>query len=107
MIYRNFLVNILAGQSAMINLSQFIGLLLYPFSKGLYQAYIEQTQRCFGVLLVAITQFFAPSTFVVTTDESAKGLVKKDWKNGRLFLDIPERIILTSNHQVCQGKWRV
>ncbi|KAG9295389.1 hypothetical protein G9A89_013418 [Geosiphon pyriformis] len=89
-----------AGQSVVINFSQFLGLLLWPFSKAYYQYYILQTQKSFGVLLMAINQFFAPSNFVITTDDSAKDVIKQTWNGAKVELNIPERIVLIANHQI-------
>ncbi|CAG8447995.1 12481_t:CDS:2 [Ambispora leptoticha] len=92
-----------AGQSVIINFSQFLGLLIWPFSKAYYQSYILQTQKSYGVLLMAINQFFAPSNFVITTDESAKDVLRTMWINGtKLELNIPSRIMLIANHQGMQ-----
>ncbi|PKY48579.1 acyltransferase [Rhizophagus irregularis] len=89
-----------AGQSAALNFSQFLSLLLWPFSHSYYQSYIKHTQRCFGILLVAINQFFAPSNFVITVDKSAKGVLKQSWNGAKVELDMPERLILIANHQI-------
>ncbi|CAG8502669.1 8897_t:CDS:2 [Rhizophagus irregularis] len=91
-----------AGQSAALNFSQFLSLLLWPFSHSYYQSYIKHTQRCFGILLVAINQFFAPSNFVITVDKSAKGVLKQSWNGAKVELDMPERLILIANHQGMQ-----
>ncbi|RIA82640.1 acyltransferase-domain-containing protein, partial [Glomus cerebriforme] len=90
----------LAGQSAALNFSQFLSLLLWPFSHSYYHSYIKHTQRCFGILLVAINQFFAPSNFVITLDKSAKGVLKQSWNGAKVELDMPERLILIANHQI-------
>jgi 1-acyl-sn-glycerol-3-phosphate acyltransferase len=89
-----------AGQSAALNFSQFLSLLLWPFSHSYYHSYIKHTQRCFGILLVAINQFFAPSNFVITVDKSAAGVLKQSWNGAKVELDMPERLILIANHQI-------
>ncbi|CAG8447920.1 10894_t:CDS:2 [Scutellospora calospora] len=58
---------------------------------------IIHTQRCYGILLVTITQFFAPCNMIITTDESAKDVISPNYK-----FNIPERTILIANHQGMQ-----
>ncbi|CAJ0647930.1 9792_t:CDS:2 [Entrophospora sp. SA101] len=88
-----------AGQSVVLNFSQFLGLLLWPLPNDFFKNYIIHTQRCFGILLVSINQFFAPSNFIVTTDKSAKDIIKIT-RNNSVKLELPERIILIANHQI-------
>ncbi|CAJ0760541.1 24228_t:CDS:2 [Entrophospora sp. SA101] len=90
-----------AGQSVVLNFSQFLGLLLWPLPNDFFKNYIIHTQRCFGILLVSINQFFAPSNFIVTTDKSAKDIIKIT-RNNSVKLELPERIILIANHQGMQ-----
>ncbi|CAG8484150.1 7683_t:CDS:2 [Funneliformis mosseae] len=90
-----------AGQSIALNFSQFLSLLfLWPLQNNLYHNYIKHTQRCFGILLVAINQFFAPSNFVITLDKSTEDILKQSWNGAKIDLDMPERLILIANHQI-------
>ncbi|CAG8495089.1 10443_t:CDS:2 [Acaulospora morrowiae] len=77
----------------------FAALLFWPFQNNLFHNLIVHTQRCYGTLLVSINQYFAPSNFIITVDETAKGVVKQTWNGAKIELDIPERIILIANHQ--------
>lgn len=59
--------------------------------------------------LVALVQWFAPASVVMTFDKKSCGdledVVQKDTKSGDISkLLFPERIIVTANHQVRVGK---
>ncbi|KAF0439675.1 acyltransferase-domain-containing protein [Gigaspora margarita] len=84
-----------AVQSIAINFSQFAALLIWPLNKNLFRNIIIHTQKCYGILLVTITQFFAPCEVIITTDESAKGVLSPTCK-----FNFPDRMILIGNHQI-------
>ncbi|RIB20980.1 acyltransferase-domain-containing protein [Gigaspora rosea] len=86
-----------AVQSIAINFSQFAALLIWPLNKNLFRNIIIHTQKCYGILLVTITQFFAPCDIIITTDESAKGVLSP---SPNCKFNIPEKIILIGNHQI-------
>ncbi|CAG8472403.1 2824_t:CDS:2 [Gigaspora rosea] len=88
-----------AVQSIAINFSQFAALLIWPLNKNLFRNIIIHTQKCYGILLVTITQFFAPCDIIITTDESAKGVLSP---SPNCKFNIPEKIILIGNHQGMQ-----
>lgn len=91
-------------QSTCCVLGQLFSLLIYPFSFKLYRQYIAFTMHAWSQNLVALIQWFAPANLVMTFDQSCgsmQDIVQKDTKTGKVngFV-FPERIIVTSNHQV-------
>ena len=98
-----------------INTFQFVvsPLYLHSSTRPFFERLIAYTKHCFGILLLCITQLFAPSKVVLSfTDENGTPLDpeqfivrderKKD-KNGLgqfRRLNFPDRSIWISNHQV-------
>lgn len=60
----------------------------------------------FGRLLVFISQFFAPTTLRITVDKDdldeldLKKIVQRDERGIVVGIDLPDRMVLMSNHQV-------
>ncbi|ORY05523.1 acyltransferase-domain-containing protein [Basidiobolus meristosporus CBS 931.73] len=88
------------GQAAIINFSQILSSILRPFSNVLYERFISYSQRLFGILLVAITELFAPSSFVISADPEAADILKNPTSASLPLLSFPDRIILIANHQI-------
>ncbi|KAK9701433.1 hypothetical protein K7432_011724 [Basidiobolus ranarum] len=88
------------GQAAIINFSQIVALILKPINNGSFERFINYSQRLFGVLLVAITELFAPSSFVITADPEAADIFNNTSKDSLKQLSFPDRIILIANHQI-------
>ncbi|ORX85634.1 hypothetical protein K493DRAFT_341740 [Basidiobolus meristosporus CBS 931.73] len=88
------------GQAAIINFSQIAGLALKPINNGCFKRFIDYTQRMFGLLLVAITELFAPASFVITADPDAADIFNDTSDPSLPQLSFPERIILIANHQI-------
>ncbi|KAL7316328.1 hypothetical protein PS15m_005434 [Mucor circinelloides] len=91
-------------QSTCCVLGQLFSLFIYPFSFKLYRQYIAFTMHTWSQNLVALIQWFAPANLVMTFDQSCgsmQDIVQKDTKTGKVngFV-FPERIIVTSNHQI-------
>ncbi|CCG84891.2 protein of unknown function [Taphrina deformans PYCC 5710] len=82
-----------------IQINQLIGLPLYYYSKAWYYAWIARTKQQFGMVCVTITQWFAPTTVVVSGDDSTARLLKSG-AYGRIETGFDERMVLISNHQI-------
>ncbi|KAF9553721.1 hypothetical protein BGW38_009364, partial [Lunasporangiospora selenospora] len=102
--------------ASLVSMSQILSLPLAIVAPGLYHRHIRRTEGHFGALLVKMNQLFAPSDVILTGDASINGIVKRstlrhrqseaksneeeyDTENGIVELDMPERMILISNHQ--------
>lgn len=97
-------------QSTCVVLVQLLSLLLRPLSYGAYRYFISYTMRMWSQNLVALVQYFAPSSLVLTFDDSCflkqddmlgeTKVVLRD-NTGRITgLSLPERTIVMANHQV-------
>lgn len=108
--------------ASLISMTQVLSLPLAVIAPGVYHRHINRTEGHFGAFLLKMNQLFAPSDIVLTGDESIRGIVKvykgrrlqhgKDAKDGETvkdeetygkeetILDMPERMIFISNHQV-------
>lgn len=109
--------------ASLISMTQVLSLPLAVIAPGMYRRHINRTEGHFGAFLLKMNQLFAPSDIVLTGDESIRGIVKV-YKGRRLqhgskdgekvkdedekttygeeetILDMPERMIFISNHQV-------
>lgn len=72
---------------------------LYLYRKDWFYAWIARTKQQFGMVCVTITQWFAPTTVIVSGDESVAHQIKTG-AYGRLETNFDERMILISNHQI-------
>lgn len=108
--------------ASLISMTQVLSLPLAVIAPGVYRRHINRTEGHFGAFLLKMNQLFAPSDIVLTGDESIRGIVKvykgrrlqhgKDGKDDdkvkdeetygeeETILDMPERMIFISNHQV-------
>ncbi|KAL1409686.1 hypothetical protein Q8F55_003682 [Vanrija albida] len=81
----------------------FMPLLLIPNGIGyrLFHEAIDWTKDGFGRLLIVITVLFAPTSLIITTDESidSQNLVERDSKGRVKRINLPDRLILMANHQ--------
>ncbi|WOO79711.1 putative acyltransferase CST26 [Vanrija pseudolonga] len=81
----------------------FMPLLLIPSGIGhkLFNEAIDWTKDGFGRLLIVITVLFAPTSLVITTDESIDDtkLVERDSKGHVTRINLPDRLVLMANHQ--------
>ncbi|TXT06073.1 hypothetical protein VHUM_03546 [Vanrija humicola] len=81
----------------------FMPLLLLPYGSGrrLFREAIDWTKDGFGRLLIAITVLFAPTSLIITTDESIDDstLVERDHKGRVTRINLPDRLVLMANHQ--------
>jgi 1-acyl-sn-glycerol-3-phosphate acyltransferase len=82
-----------------INFTQLFGTPLYLIDKDYYYAWMALTKQSFGIAIITITQWFAPTLVRVSGDASVRGLIRRA-ADGRLETDFPERLILVSNHQI-------
>ncbi|OCH96558.1 hypothetical protein OBBRIDRAFT_787114 [Obba rivulosa] len=103
----------------MINISQFVVILplrLLPFqwATQAYYECIRYSKGAFGTLIVLVTQWFAPTTLVISfekhgpgrfTEEELNHLVERDG-NGRVAtIHLPQKAVLIANHQVYADWW--
>lgn len=96
------------------NISQFVVLLLlYPFevTRPHYERCISYSKAVFSRLIVTISQLFAPTKIVIScSDEDGnyldpEKLVKRN-QNGRIIdINLPDRSVWISNHQVCMNEY--
>ncbi|KAF9332244.1 hypothetical protein BG006_004898 [Podila minutissima] len=108
--------------ASLISMTQVLSLPLAILAPGVYRRHINRTEGHFGAFLLKMNQLFAPSDIVLTGDESIQGLVKQPFKglkegsldkdgkeslqlkqgllDEEVFLDMPERLVLISNHQI-------
>ena len=89
-----FLTGIMA-----VNISQFIGTPLYLINKDWYNAWIAFTKQSVGLLVTTMTQFWAPTTVIISGDKSMRGQLLKTVQ-GNLYCDFPERLVFIANHQI-------
>ncbi|KAF9547749.1 hypothetical protein EC957_007914 [Mortierella hygrophila] len=105
--------------ASLISMTQVLSLPLAVIAPGVYRRHINRTEGHFGAFLLKMNQFFAPSDIVLTGDESIRGIVKvykgrrlqhgkdgekvkdeKTYGKEETILDMPERMIFISNHQI-------
>lgn len=91
------------------NIAQFLFLaLFYPLdaTRPYYERSISYSKSVFSRLIVAISQLFAPTKLVIScSDENGKSLdpeklVKRNSKGRIVNLQLPDRSVWISNHQV-------
>lgn len=87
------------GCCVLIHVTQLLGTPLYLISKDYYYAWMALTKQSFGIVIVTITQWFAPTLVRVSGDASVRGQIRRT-DDGRLQTDFPERLIVISNHQL-------
>ncbi|KAF8983880.1 hypothetical protein BGZ46_009337 [Entomortierella lignicola] len=101
--------------ATLISMTQVLSLPLTLIAPGVYYRHIKRTAGHFGAFLLRMNQLFAPSDIILTGDESVKGIIKvyqgKHLKGGKdgeaaskhkadeTLLDMPDRLVLISNHQ--------
>jgi 1-acyl-sn-glycerol-3-phosphate acyltransferase len=78
---------------------QLIGCPLYFIRKDYYYAYMALTKKSFGILIITITQWGAPTRIRVSGDKSIRGELHQT-KDGHLKTMFPDRLVLIANHQV-------
>ncbi|KAG0214292.1 hypothetical protein BGX28_002400 [Mortierella sp. GBA30] len=104
--------------ASLISMTQVLSLPLALIAPGVYRRHINRTEGHFGAFLLKMNQLFAPSDIVLTGDESVRGIVKvyqgrrlkhdgkkeeekeNSAKGDDILLDMPERMIFISNHQI-------
>ncbi|KAF2227797.1 acyltransferase-domain-containing protein [Elsinoe ampelina] len=89
-----FLSGILA-----ISASQFIGAPLKLVDPKFYDGYMAWTKESFAVLVTTMTQWWAPTVFRVTGDDSMKDQLFQ-MPDGSLRCNFPHRLVMMANHQL-------
>ena len=80
---------------------------LHPATLALYNHLVNWTKDLFGQLLILISAIWAPTVLRITVDDGddeldLKKIVRRDPDTDRIIaLDLPQRMILMANHQVC------
>ena len=87
------------GCCVYIHMTQFLGTPLYLIDQDYYYAWMALTKQSFGIVIITITQWFAPTLVRVSGDASVRGQIRRA-PDGRLETDFPERLIIISNHQI-------
>lgn len=93
------LLSYFLGGSSAINLSQVLGTPLYLINQDWYNAWIAFTKQSWGLLMMTMTQWWAPTTVRVSGDATMRGQLVKT-SDGRLVCDFPSRMIMMANHQI-------
>ncbi|KAF8349893.1 acyltransferase-domain-containing protein [Amanita rubescens] len=88
--------------------------LSFAFPNHLYDEGIRFTKGAFGFLLILMCQWFAPTSIRVTFETEGKGkfsqemieqVVQKDENGDVVSLKLPDRFVLTANHQIYADWW--
>jgi hypothetical protein len=104
-------------QTTCVLLGQILSLPLYYFGpRHIYLGFITFVLELWSQTLVAVFQYFAPSSMVITMDDrclpnnndtnlpstttTLDTLIQRNNKGDIIKLEFPERIIVTINHQV-------
>ena len=82
-----------------INASQFLGAPLYLINQDWYNAWIAFTKQSYGLLMMTMTQCWAPTVMRVSGHKSVRGQLLQT-VDGNLVSNFPERLVLIANHQV-------
>jgi 1-acyl-sn-glycerol-3-phosphate acyltransferase len=87
------------GCCVLIHITQLLGAPLYFINKDYFYAWVALTKQSFAVVIITITEWFAPTLVRVSGDASVRGQIRRS-ADGRVETDFPERLILISNHQI-------
>ncbi|MCJ1308070.1 hypothetical protein MMC25_001721 [Agyrium rufum] len=82
-----------------VNASQFLGAPLYLINEDWYNSWIAFTKQSFGLLMMSLTQQWAPTVVRVSGDRSVAGQLRQT-REGNLYCNFPDRIIMMANHQI-------
>ncbi|KAG9102727.1 hypothetical protein FRC06_001300 [Ceratobasidium sp. 370] len=91
----------------LVNGSQLLLVPLALVAPKLYRAAIRKTKANFGLLLVLMCQWFAPSSLVVTCEggNGIEDVVVRD-ETGRVTeLRLPPQVVMVPNHQIYADWW--
>ncbi|KAF7306685.1 putative acyltransferase CST26 [Mycena indigotica] len=99
-----------------IHTTQLLVLIVFgwPWSRGLYKRGIRYTKGSFGLLLILMCQWFAPTKLRITFETKGKGkfsqeqieeIAVKDEDGNIVALDLPKKFVLISNHQIYLDWW--
>ncbi len=86
-------------QFSRINASQALGAPLSLINEDWYNAWIAFTKQSWGLLMMTMTQCWAPTVIRVSGHESVRGQLHKT-VDGNLLCTFPERLVLIANHQI-------
>jgi lysocardiolipin and lysophospholipid acyltransferase len=80
-------------------LTQYIGALFYFINKDFFYAWMAFIKSGISIMLVTITQLWAPTIVTVSGDRSVSEQIHQ-LPDGTIQLDFSDRMVLLSNHQV-------
>ncbi|EUC63798.1 acyltransferase [Rhizoctonia solani AG-3 Rhs1AP] len=89
------------------NVSQLLLVPLALVAPQLYRTLIRKTKASFGLLLVLMCQWFAPTSLIITCEgrNGIEDLVVRD-ENGRVTeLKLPPQVVMMPNHQIYADWW--
>ncbi len=72
---------------------------MYLVNEDWYNAWIAFTKQSFSLLVITLTQYWAPTEVHVSGDASVRGQLHKT-AEGNLLCTFPQRMVLMANHQV-------
>jgi len=78
-----------------------MGIIVYIFNRDYYYTWMSMTKQYFGLVINTVVQWFCPTVVRVSGDASVRDQLRKT-EDGRLESDLPERMVLMANHQVCE-----
>ncbi|KAI9659167.1 MAG: hypothetical protein M1831_003749 [Alyxoria varia] len=72
---------------------------MYFINKDYYYAFMSITKQNFGLMINSVTEWFAPMKVRISAEPDVAEEMKLT-EDGRLECNLPERIVLISNHQI-------
>ncbi|THZ27116.1 acyltransferase-domain-containing protein [Aureobasidium pullulans] len=82
-----------------IHSAQLLGAPLYFYNKDYFYAWQAVCKQYFALVLITGTYLFAPTVIRISGDASVAGQLRQ-FPDGRLECDFPERMVLIANHQI-------
>lgn len=91
--------NIREFSSLSIHLTQILGAPLYYYKREWYDRYMSKTKEFFGLTIIAMTQWWGPTTIRISGDAEVTKEISKTL-DGLAECNFPERMVMIANHQV-------
>ena len=76
-----------------------MGTPLYLVNQDWYNAWISFTKQSFSLLMITLTEFWAPTKVKISGDESVRGQLFQT-TDGDLICNFPQRMVMMANHQI-------
>ena len=87
------------GCSTVVFCTQLLGTPLYLLNRNYYYAWMALTKQSYAIVILGVTQWFSPTVMRVSYSAEMTGQFHLS-PSGDLITSFPERLILTTNHQV-------